>query len=167
MNKNLLYLPVLTIAVFAACAPASSQTRIDFEEYEPVSTLVVPEHRIGRAKFPFVDVHSHQRNMTPDRLSELGEEMDVLNMKVMVNLSGGSGNALREMTENIRQHSPGRFLVFANIDFAGIGEAGWTEKAVKQLEEDVRQGAAGLKIFKNLGFSVTDNTGKRVAVDDP
>jgi uncharacterized protein len=31
----------------------------------------------------------------------------------------------------------------------------------------VKNGANGLKIFKNLGFSVTDVSGKRVAVDDP
>jgi len=38
---------------------------------------------------------------------------------------------------------------------------------VKQLEADVKNGANGLKIFKNLGFSVKDNTGKRVPEDDP
>jgi len=47
-----------------------------------------------------------------------------------------------------------------------MGETGWTEKAVQQLEEDVRQGANGLKIFKDLGLSVKDNKGKRVTVDD-
>ena len=41
------------------------------------------------------------------------------------------------------------------------------EKAAKQLEEDVKNGANGLKIYKNLGFSVTDINGKRVTVDDP
>ncbi len=34
------------------------------------------------------------------------------------------------------------------------------------MEEDVKNGANGLKIFKNLGFSVKDNKGNRVAVDD-
>ena len=43
----------------------------------------------------------------------------------------------------------------------------WTEKAVAQLEADVRNGANGLKVFKNLGFSVIDTDDKRVAVDDP
>jgi predicted TIM-barrel fold metal-dependent hydrolase len=48
-----------------------------------------------------------------------------------------------------------------------MGDAGWTEKAVKQLEEDVQHGANGLKIFKDLGLSVKDNKGNRVTVDDP
>jgi len=34
------------------------------------------------------------------------------------------------------------------------------------LETDVKNGAAGLKIYKILGFTLKDNRGKRVAVDD-
>ena len=67
------------------------------------------------------------------------------------------GDELKKMTTNVKEHYPKRFIVFANINFNGIGEEGWTDKAVKQLEEDVKNGANGLKIFKNLGFSVKDN----------
>jgi len=37
---------------------------MSFEEYNPASTLVVPENPVKRAKFPFVDIHSHQWNLT-------------------------------------------------------------------------------------------------------
>lgn len=140
---------------------------MDFEQYNPVSTLVVPEHKLTKAKFPFIDVHNHQRGLGSGDLSGLLKDMDALNMKVMVNLSGGNGNGLKNQTDNVKAHAPKRFIVFANIDFGGIGEAGWTQKAVQQLETDVKNGANGLKVFKNLGLSVKDNSGKRVAVDDP
>jgi predicted TIM-barrel fold metal-dependent hydrolase len=48
----------------------------------------------------------------------------------------------------------------------GLGSENWTEKAVAQLEQDVKNGARGLKIFKSLGFGVKDIEGKRVPVDD-
>jgi predicted TIM-barrel fold metal-dependent hydrolase len=67
----------------------------------------------------------------------------------------------------VKNTFPKRFIIFANVDFNGVGNDNWTENAVKQLEEDVKNGANGLKIFKNLGFSVTDKSGKRVTVDDP
>jgi predicted TIM-barrel fold metal-dependent hydrolase len=92
--------------------------------------------------------------------------MDALNMKVMVNLSGSSGDKIKGSIKNINSSFPKRFIVFANIEFKGVGSAGWTEAAVNQLAEDVKNGANGLKIFKNLGFNVTDNNGKRVTVDD-
>ncbi|MEJ7737774.1 MAG: amidohydrolase family protein [Chitinophagaceae bacterium] len=145
---------------------AQSSDKMDFEKYNPINTLVVPEHKPTKSKFPFVDVHNHQRMATQD-LSTLVKDMDKMNMAVMVNLSGQGGDQLNQSIKNIKTHYPKRFILFANIDFSRIGEDGWIEKTVKQLEQDVRNGASGLKIFKNLGFSIKDVTGKRVAVDDP
>ncbi len=145
---------------------AAAQQKIDFENYNPPSTLVVTQHLLTRAKFPFIDVHNHQYQMPTMDLNKLTTEMDKLNMRVMVNLSGGSGNQLKESAKNTAQNKPGRFIVFANVDFKNVGEPGWGEKAAKQLLEDVKNGANGLKIFKNLGFSVKDINGNRVPVDD-
>jgi len=144
----------------------SGRPVMDFEKYAPTSTLVVPAHPLTRAKYPFIDVHNHQFGMPTMDLATLIREMDRLNMAVMVNLSGQSGDAIRKSVANINQHYPKRFIVFANVDFKGVGEPGWGEKAARQLEEDVRNGANGLKIYKNLGFSVKDTDGKRVSVDD-
>ncbi len=139
---------------------------MDFEKYDPVSNLVVPEHKLTKAKFPFIDVHNHQWDMQNQDLQALVTDMDKLNLQVMINLSGGNGSGLKKMMDNVNSHYPKRFIVFANINFSGIGEPGWTEKAVKQLQEDVAHGANGLKIFKDLGLSVKDNKEKRVTVDD-
>lgn len=139
------------------------------EEYEPRKTLVVSEHPLTRARFPFVDIHGHQRatRMSAADVNRLVGEMDELNMAVMVNLSGGSGDALVTGLENMTRDQPGRFVFFANVSFQGVGEPGWGRRAAAQLEEDVRNGAAGLKIFKNLGLSARDTDGKRIRVDDP
>lgn len=160
------FLCIIIGVVYTVSAYAQQQS-MDFEKYDPVSTLVVPSHIITKAKFPFIDVHNHQWNLSEQSIPAVVKDMDKLNMAVMVNLSGGNGNGLMNMTEAIEHTAPKRFIVFANIDFGGIGEKGWTEKAVNQLKEDVKHGANGLKIFKNLGFSVKDNSGKRVPVDDP
>lgn len=135
---------------------------MSFEEYDPKSTLVVPEHPRTRAKFPFIDVHNHQRNVTDAK--GLLADMDRINMAVMVNLSGGSGDGLRQNLTNLP--SP-RFVHFANVDLRGIDDPDFGAKAAKQLEEDVKAGAVGLKIFKNLGMFLTDKSGKRVPTDDP
>ena len=164
-NQFLMRLPVLLLFAFASIN-ACSQT-MDFEKYDPPSTLVVPGHIITKAKFPFIDVHNHQYNMNNQNLQQLVTPMDKMNMAVMVNLSGVGGDKLKQSTKNIQSTFPKRFIVFTNIDFAGIGEPNWTKEAVTKLETDVKNGANGLKIFKTLGLSVKDNMGKRVTVDDP
>jgi predicted TIM-barrel fold metal-dependent hydrolase len=128
---------------------------------------VVPEHPRTRAKFPFVDVHAHPNGlMGAGELDALVREMDGLNMAVMVNLSGGTGARLAQIVGNMQGRYPGRFVVFANLDFSDVGTPGYGERAARRLEEDFRRGAAGLKVFKNLGLSVAERDGRRIAVDD-
>lgn len=154
--------------LFSECSLAQNDKgRIDFETYNPPSSLVVPEHPLTRAKFPFIDVHNHQNNMPSQNLNALLSEMDKLNMKIMVNLSGRNGDYLASAVKHAREAGPKRLIVFTNISFSGIGEPSWTQNAVKQIEDDVKAGAQGLKIFKSLGFSVKDNKGELVQVDDP
>jgi predicted TIM-barrel fold metal-dependent hydrolase len=147
--------------------PAGERPTMSFEEYDPKSTLVVPEHPKTRAKFPFIDVHNHQTRMLGDWVSKLVAEMDKLNMQVMVNLSGGYGERLKQTVEGMKRQYPDRFVVFANINFTGIDDADYPGKAAKQLEEDIANGAQGLKIFKDFGMDRKDTKGNRIPVDDP
>ncbi len=140
---------------------------LTFEEYNPESTLVVPENPVTRAKFPVVDVHSHHYNMPEQDLSVLVQAMDTLNLAVLVNLSGGSGEKITGAMKNIQNNYPNRFLLFANVDFSGVGDPGWGARAAAQLKADHANGAVGLKIFKSLGLRYTDTQGNRIAVDDP
>lgn len=177
-----LFLPFIVYSQTTPSAP--SQPTMSFEEYDPRSALVVPVHPVTRAKYPFIDVHNHQNSMAPENLQKLVADMDKLNMAVMVNLSGrgfkrtqnpdgtttfglNDSEYLKKSVENANAVAPGRFVVFTNVDFNRIGEPGWTEKAVQELEQDVKNGAAGLKIYKSLGLEVKDTSGKRVPVDDP
>ncbi|HQV32455.1 MAG TPA: amidohydrolase family protein [Calditrichia bacterium] len=160
-----------------------SQT-LTVEEYDPPSTLVVPEHLITHAKYPFVDVHNHQFSMPTQDLQLLARQMDSLNMAAMVNLSGrgfrriqqpdGSfkfglkdGEFLKESVQRAAREIPDRVLVFTNVDWEGVGSDGWLETALAHLERDVRYGAKGLKIYKNLGMDVKDSDGNRLRIDDP
>ena len=159
--------PLLLIAALPDPAGAQSKPPMTFEEYEPRSTLVVPAHPKTRSKFPFIDVHGHQPlNPSPAALDQLIREMDELNMRVMVNLSGRQGDALAAGVRTYARH-PGRVVTFANLNFSGIDEAGWGDRAAAQLERDVKEGGAvGLKIFKPLGMDLKDGSGKRVPTDD-
>ena len=164
--------PMVALAALLLAVPAAAQDRdsvrpVTFEEYDPPSTLVVPENPITRAGVPVIDVHSHHWRLNEDRMDEVVAAMDRLNMAALVNLSGGSGEALAEKVR-VSSKYPGRMVHFANLNFDGISVPGWGERAAAQLEEDVRvHGAAGLKIFKNLGMDLKDASGERVPTNDP
>ncbi|MBS1505553.1 MAG: amidohydrolase family protein [Bacteroidetes bacterium] len=140
---------------------------MDVEEYEPISTLKVPQHLLNHSKFPFIDVHNHQWTMPVQNLGKLVTEMDSLNMGVMVNLSGFRGKYLEWSLDNVNNHFPNRFILFLNINFENLDDAGWPNETLKMMEEAVKQGVKGLKVYKGLGLTDKDNNGNRIAIDDP
>jgi len=158
----------LVLILFLIAAHNLLAQDMSFEEYEPQSGLIVPEHPVKRAKYPFIDVHNHQNGtMSKEALAKLVKEMDGINLQTMVNLSGGSGENLKNNLANMKGNYPQRFILFANVDFSKIDEPDFGKKAAAQLEQDVKNGAQGLKIFKNLGLTTTDKSGQRVPTDDP
>ena len=175
-TKKLFTLTVLSSIFFSTDA---QNTSIDFEKYNPPSTLVVPAHPVTHAKYPFIDVHNHQWNMPTQDINALLRSMDSLNMKVMVNISGrGYQNTngfldvkdsfyFKNSIKNIGAARTNRIILFTNISFIGFGTDGWLKNAVQQLEADIRNGACGLKIYKDLGLDYKDNKGKRIRIDDP
>ena len=150
-------------------AQSRSEPALTVEDYEPRSTLVVDAHPVARARYPAVDVHSHHRpGFSVDRWHAVVSEMDALNLRVLVNLSGGSGAVLQRGVETVAgSDHPGRMVFFANLDFSGGVGPGFGERAAAQLERDVEAGAVGLKFFKNFGIDVRDRSGARVPVDHP
>ena len=150
---------------------------MDIEEFSPISSLIVPKNPVNKAKFPFVDVHSHQWDMSVNDLSNLVNEMDSLNMKFMINLSG-SGFAvflgkqslmdlnLKKSIENVKENYPKRFGVFVNLKFDNIDDENFSETTSKILYDAVSKGAIGLKIYKNLGLDLKDSKSQRIKVDD-
>jgi len=143
------------------------QNIMSFEEYNPPSTLVVPENKVTRAKYPFIDIHNHQFDMPIKDLSKLTAEMDHLNMAFMVNLSGFRGLYLEKCLTNVKENAPNRFGLFVNLDWEKIDEVDFASKNIAILREAKTAGAMGLKIYKGLGLTDTDRNGKRIPIDDP
>jgi uncharacterized protein len=138
-------------------------------EYRPRSTLVVPEHPVPRAKYPVIDIHSHQPSPIGEaQFAQVVEAMDALNLQVLVNASGVSGARLEQAVAAIRS-SPhrDRMVQFTTIDFRDVGP-GFGARAARQLEADVAAGAAGVgEISKNFGLRTRKADGTRLRIDDP
>ncbi|MGE0639409.1 MAG: amidohydrolase family protein [Thermoanaerobaculia bacterium] len=164
--------------------PADDPSRISFMEYDPPSTLQVSAHPVERAKYPFVDVHSHQFNLDEAEVRDIVAAMDRMNMGVMVNLSGRGflrttgpdgkpqfglhgPDYLRDMIALTERIAPGRIVHFTNVDFTRVGGPTWPDAAVVEFEADIAAGARGLKIYKGLGMDTKDVAGRRIPVDDP
>ncbi len=137
-------------------------------DYKPKSTLVTPEHPRPRAKYPVIDIHSHQPTpISSGDLERVVRGMEANNLRLLINLSGSNGERLKRGIAAIRD-SPyrDRMVLFANVNFRDVGP-GFGVRAAQQLAEDIKAGAKGLKVFKDLGMFDTKTDGSRLHVDDP
>lgn len=156
-----LALPALLIAQNQPGPPVAAPT---IEEYEPRAALVVKHTVVKRAKYPFVDIHTHQRNTSPASLDSLIRDMDSLNMRIMVSspVSGSFGERTLAVINGMRAYpQSSRFATMTNVNFRS------PETAAAQLDADLRAGAVGVKVWKNFGMTEKDAAGKRFSVDDP
>jgi len=138
-------------------------------DYKPKSTLVVPEHPVPRAKFPVVDIHGHPPALvSPQTIQTVLDAMNKLNIQVMVQANGASGDRLKQQLDGIAASGhKDRFAVFTSVNWRSIGP-GFGARAAAQLEADIKAGARGLgEIGKGLGMDIKNPDGTRLKLDDP
>lgn len=75
--------------------------------------------------------------------------------------------SLTKCLENIKENAPSRFGLFVNLDWEQIDASDFLENNLTILRDAKLAGAIGLKVYKGLGLTDTDSSGKRIAVNDP
>ncbi len=142
-----------------------------------------PAHVPDRAKFPVIDAHNHLfADMPADEMTRV---MDAVGVKVFLNVTGNCALPFDDKGYTIRRRDlahyrarwmdacPGRFAAFTMSEFARWDDftldldKGFADRCVETLENEVRQGALGLKLTKELGLRFHDPRGNMIAVDDP
>ena len=156
---------------YNAAADADRKKTILLKDFHPEPTLHAAVHQIQRARFPVIDVHTHTNDAVGigDRVDpkEMVARMDRLNIKTIVILTGMWGDKLQTIIDNMVKPYPGRFIVFTQFDWSKINDPNFSQIMVRQIDNSVSRGARGLKVLKELGLGVRDQTGKLIAIDDP
>ena len=168
-------LPVLAALAAAGCWICPAQkfpSHPDFKQTPevpalPKALMKLPRTNIKGAKYPAIDFHVHGRSLTSAAdYEKMIRLMDETGLGVLCNMDGGFG---KTFDHNIKVGEPykDRIIHFARVDFQGINEKGWSEKAAAELDRCFRNGAHGLKINKVLGLELKNPDGAYIQSDDP
>lgn len=116
-------------------------------------------------RLPTIDVHVH---VHPAKAGMMAQIMDANNLSHVVNLGilEGLGIPFQEGMRAYRDALGDRMVYFPSPDFRDVSP-GFGERMAGELERKVEGGAAGLKIFKELGLRHRDADGNLIPVDDP
>jgi predicted TIM-barrel fold metal-dependent hydrolase len=147
--------------------------------WRPRPALVVPQTIVESPRFPVVDIHNHVgRWLSPTAewlggdVAELVAGMDEAGVQTLVNLDGRWGDDLASNLDRYDRAHPGRFVTFCHLDWSALersdspDDTDAAEALAAQLEAASREGARGVKVWKNLGLDVRDGSGRLVSPDD-
>lgn len=187
-------------ALSSACSqpqPGASEgtgpaAQLALADYEPKSMLVAEENLVPSARYPAIDMHTHVSSVfrrTPgmndalqgtaaERLEQISQWMDELNLQTLVNLTGGTGEELQHTVSEMVQQHPGRLVTCTVPTYSRLSEPGYPEWQAEELSRAKEQGAIGLKILKTLGLYLREGSyresepeagqqGPLVKIDDP
>lgn len=150
------------------------QTELTLADFDPQPTLVTPAHAVTRARFRAIDAHNHlgrwlsaDGGWTVPDVPELLATMDACNLQGIVNLDGMWGDELEANLDRYDRAHPGRFFTFAHADWSLVTQPNFGARMARQLEDSVRRGARGLKVWKTLGLRYRDAQDRLIPVDDP
>lgn len=151
---------------------AAKHMTLLLKDFDPTPMIHRAGHDVARAKFPVIDIHNHVNDpggIHGEQIApaEVVRRMDAANVQKIVILTGMWGEKFQSVYDKMVKPYPDRFIVFTQIDWSKIDDADFSQEMVAQLDDAVRRGARGLKVLKDLGLGVRDQSGKLIAVDDP
>lgn len=130
---------------------AQDYKSIHLEDYKPKSIYKVPVTRVDKSLFPAIDMHSHDYPRTDQQLDEWIKTMDACNIDKTIILSYSTGSRFDSIVKKYARFRD-RFVIWCGIDYTGHQEAGWIDRAIKELERCHSMGAAGVGELGDKGM---------------
>ncbi|MPY91239.1 MAG: amidohydrolase family protein [Luteitalea sp.] len=159
----------------ASAPPPGPMDSILLKDYEPDSSLVVPEHHVPKARVPAIDVHSHDYVKTPEEIRAWVRRMDEVGVEVSVILSGWgdtTGARFDRLVDLFLKPYPTRFQLYCGLDTTGFEKPDYPERAVAELVRCYENGARGVGELVDKGSGLSGQQDllppeKRLHPDDP
>ena len=121
----------------------ASPEQLLLKDFKPRSIYRVPASKVERARFPVIDMHTHDNAKTDEQVAAWVRAMDELGIEKSTILSQAHGQAFDAVIPRYKKY-PGRFSVWCGFDFTGYDQPGFGPAAVAELERCFKAGAEGV-----------------------
>ncbi|GAA4448270.1 hypothetical protein GCM10023189_05890 [Nibrella saemangeumensis] len=113
------------------------------------------------------DTHVHLNTTNPALIEQAAEDKFRL---LTINVDAPTYPAIDDQQRLANQHRkafPNRLAYATTFSVENWTSNDWSKQAISYIKNSVAQGAIGVKVWKNVGMTLRDNTGKFVMVDNP
>src|SRR6185312_8491369 len=139
--------------IFGSLGTAYGQdiNTLKLKDYHPVSIYKIPETKIEKAKYPVIDLHSHDYPKNDAAVDEWVRTMDKAGISKTIILSGSTGAHFDSVVMKYGRYK-NRFEIWCGFDYTGMDKPGWEKHAVKELERCYKKGARGVGELGDKGL---------------
>jgi predicted TIM-barrel fold metal-dependent hydrolase len=149
---------------------AQDPRSITLNNYRPKSIYNIPVSHISKARYPVIDMHSHDYALTQQDIDQWVMNMDKAGIEKTILLTFQTGAGFDSVVEKYSQY-PDRFEIWCGFDYSGYEkDPDWTIKAVKELERCFNKGAKGVGELGDKGLGEIYSKpvpGIGLHIDDP
>jgi predicted TIM-barrel fold metal-dependent hydrolase len=161
-----------TVMKFGVPVKAGPMDSVLLKDYQPESSLVVPETRVPKAKFAVIDIHTHDdmNNInTAEDVAAWVKTMDAVGVETSIVFIDAVGEEFAKKAALFLKY-PNRFQVWCGLDTRDFDKPGYSQRAVAELERCYRNGARGVGELSDKGWGFQKGKrpiDKRLHLDDP
>jgi predicted TIM-barrel fold metal-dependent hydrolase len=160
---------ILLVFQYIHCAKGQDIKKLPLNSYRPKSLYSFPITHISKARFPVIDIHSHDYASTRKDIIDWLKVMDSCNIEKTIILTMATGSRF-DSIYHLYSDVSDRFEIWCGFDYTGYDQPGYGPDAVKELERCYKTGAKGVGELGDKGVGELYSLpipGKNLHLDDP
>lgn len=115
----------------------------------------------------FIDAHVHLNTTSKEKMEKaLQYNASFLSINTNIPFFESIEDQEKVVLE-LQEKYPGKVQYITSFDFRDWGKDNFAQGAIDQIQRGLKNGAVGVKIWKDVGFELHDDNGKFVMIDDP
>jgi hypothetical protein len=150
--RHVAALAMMLPLALALAAPPSSDATYSTADFEQVIKIDAHLHLHGKEQAGFLKI------ATRDNFKALAINVDYPDFPPLAQQ--------RQVASALAKAHPQQVAWVATFSTDGFEAPGWTQATLAQLDAARRDGAVGVKVWKNIGMALRDAKGRLVMVDD-
>jgi uncharacterized protein len=150
---RLKYLPLVLLCFTVLAGSAQDPDTLLLKDYRPVSIYHIPVTKVDRARFPVIDMHSHDYAKTALDIQTWIRNMDKFGIEKTVILSKETGPGFDSVLARYAAFGD-RFELWCGFDYTGYDGPDWPVHALKELERCHKLGAKGVGELGDKGLGL-------------
>ena len=172
MKKIILFVAA-ALTLVGCCSkeqPKGIADTLLLSEFRPVNVNNIPQTFVEKAKFPIIDMHSHDYVASAEEIDEWVKTMDLVGVQeTHVMHCSWIGRPFEEVVALYSKY-PDRFRFWCSLDYTQLLQDGTPDQAIAYLEKCHELGAIGVGEMGDKGLGelyARPTEGKGLHIDDP